>query len=117
MRQVKQTETESTNQQPLRDASALVSRLSKEECEVYNWLLQAYSIGWIAETLGMESRKVRAIAAKVYQTLEVSDQRELIRYYITLRKYDVEPKLSGEDFACAMASYTDRCAETMRNEQ
>jgi len=116
MRQEKQTETESTNQQPLRDASALVGRLSKEECEVYNWLLQAYSIEWIAETLGMESRKVRAIAAHVYKILEVSDQRELIRYYISLNKYKAKPLLSGEDFAYAMASYTDRCAETMRNE-
>ena len=96
--------------QPLRDASAMVSRLSKIEHEVYNWLLQAYSIGWISETLGMESRKVRAIAAKIYKTFEVSDQRELIRFYLSPNKYGEKPLLSGEDFAYAMASYTDQCA-------
>jgi len=110
MGQEKQTETENTNQQPLRDASALVSRLSKEEHEVYNWLLQAYSIEWIAETLGMETRKVRTLAANVYKTLEVSGQRELIRYYVSPGKYGVKPLLSGEDFAYAMALYTDQNA-------
>ena len=88
----------------------MVCRLSKEEHEVYIWLLQAYSIEWIAETLGLENRKAKTLAANVYKTLEVSDQRELIRFYISPNKYGEKPLLSGEDFAYAMASYTDQCA-------
>ena len=90
--------------------AALVNSLKPEEYDVYIWLLQAYSIDWISETLGMESRKVRALAANIYKTLEVGDQRELIRHYVTPNKYETKPLQNAEDFAYSMASYTDHCA-------
>jgi len=89
------------------EKTALVGSLSPEEYEVYIWLLQAYSIGWIAETLGLKKRKVNAISSKVYKTLKVNSQSELIRYYVSLKKYQEKPQFNGEDFAYAMASYTD----------
>jgi len=44
-----------TIKQPLRD-NTLVSRLLSEEYDVFIWLLQAYSITWIAETLGLKKK-------------------------------------------------------------
>jgi len=85
-------------------------RLLPEEYEVYVWLLQAYSIGWIAESLGLEKRIVKTLAKKVYKILEVSDQRELIRYYLSSDKYaaHVKPALSTEELAFSMSRYTDQ---------
>jgi hypothetical protein len=45
---------------------ALVHSLPWQEYEVYLWLLQAYSIDWISETLGLEKRAVKALAGNVY---------------------------------------------------
>ena len=110
MQDEKPTETE-TNTQPLRDSAAFVSLLKPEEYEVYIWLLQAYSIAWISETLGLKSKKVKTLAAKVYKTLKVKNQRDLIKYYVSLKKYESKPPHSLEDFAYMMASYTDHCAK------
>lgn len=90
--------------------AVLVSRLSPEEYEVYLWLLQAYSIGWIAESLGLKKRKVKTLAKKVYKTLDVSDQRELVRYYLPPDKYAArgKPAMSTEELAYSMSCYTDQ---------
>ena len=102
---------------PDRGDAALVNRLMPEEYEVYIWLLQAYSINWIAESLGLEKKKVRALAGNVYAALKVSDQRELIRYYFLPDKFaalvpaDGKPALPAEALAYSMASYTDQCME------
>jgi len=110
MQDEKQAETD-INKQPLRDSAAFVSRLKQEEYEVYIWLLQAYSIAWISETLGLESKKVKSLASNVFKKLDVKNQSELIRYYITLKKYESKPPQNLEDFAYMMASYTDHCAK------
>jgi len=96
---------------PLKDSAAFISRLKPEEYEVYIWLLQAYSIAWISETLGLKSRKVKSLASNVYKTFEVKNQRELIKYFVSLKKYESKPPHNLEDFAYAMASYTDNCAK------
>ena len=95
---------------PLRDSAAFVSRLKPEEYEVYIWLLQAYSIKWISETLGLKSKKVKSLASNVYKTFEVKNQRDLIKYFVSLKKYESKPPHNLEDFAYAMASYTNYCA-------
>jgi len=99
-----------TIKQPLRD-NTLVSCLLPEEYDVFIWLLQAYSVTWIAETLGLKKNKVKSLALKIYKTLDVKNQSELIRYYITLKKYEIKPPRNLEDFSYAMASYTDSCAK------
>jgi len=99
-----------TNKQPFRDSASFVSLLKPEEYEVYIWLLQAYSIAWISETLGLKSKKVKTLASNVYKTLKVKNQRELIKYFVSLKKYESKPPHSLEDFAYMMASYTDHCA-------
>ena len=109
MQDEKQAETV-TNKQPLRDSAAFVSRLKPEEYEVYIWLLQAYSIAWISETLGLERKKVKSLVSNVYKTFEVKNQRELIKYFVSLKKYESKPMQNIEEFAYAMASYTDQCA-------
>ena len=104
-----QDETD-TIKQPLRDSSSFVSRLKPEEYEVYIWLLQAYSITWISETLGLKTKRVKSLASNVYKTFEVKDQRELIKYFVSLKKYESKPPHNLEDFAYTMASYTNYCA-------
>jgi len=99
-----------TNKQPLRDSAAFVSLLKPAEYEVYIWLLQAYSIAWISETLGLESKKVKSLASNVYKKFKVRNQRELIKYFVSLKKYESKLPHSPEDFAYMMASYTDHCA-------
>jgi len=64
----------------------LVGRLSPDEREVYLWLRESFSIPWIAETTIRDKREIKNIAARVYKTLEVSDQAELVAYYGTLDK-------------------------------
>ena len=64
----------------------LVGRLSPVEREIYLWLRESFSIPWIAETTMREKREIKGIAARVYKTLEVSDQAELVVYYGTLGK-------------------------------
>jgi len=98
-----------TDKQPQRDNAALLSRLKPEEYDVYIWLLQSYSVRWISETLGLTNMKVRKLAAGVYKTLKVNNQRELIHNFVSVNKYEKKPQLSGEDFAYAMASYTNQC--------
>ena len=116
MQDEKQAETD-INKQPLRDSAAFVSRLKPEEYEVYIWLLQAYSIAWISETLGLESKKVKSLASNVYKKFEVKNQRELIKYFVSLKKYESKPPHNLEDFAYAMASYTDNCAKRTADQQ
>ena len=100
---------------PKRGDTALVGRLPPEEYEVYIWLLRAYSIDWIAESLGLEKKKVKTLAANIYTTLEVGNQRELVRYYFSPGKYAApaggKPALPGEELAYSMARYTDQCVE------
>jgi len=85
-------------------------RLLPEEYEVYVWLLEAYSIGWIAESLGLEKRKVKTLAKQVYKILEVGDQRELVRHYLSPDKYAAygKPALCTEELAYYMSYYTDQ---------
>ena len=64
----------------------LVDSLSPDEREVYLWLRESFSIPWIAETTMRDKREIKDIAARVYKTLEVSDQAELVVYYGTLDK-------------------------------
>jgi len=109
MQDEKQAQTGS-NKQPLRDSAAFVSRLKPEEYEVYIWLLQAYSIAWVSETLGLKSKKVKSLASNVYKKFEVKNQRELIKYFVSLKKYESKPPHNLEDFAYTMASYTNYCA-------
>jgi len=110
----KQTETETNTHRaasdvPLKNSAAFVSRLKPEEYEVYIWLLQAYSLAWISETLGLDSKKIKSLASNVYKTFEVKNQRELIKYFVSLKKYETKPPHNLEDFAYTMASYTDYC--------
>jgi len=109
MQDEKQAEA-NTNKQPLRDSAAFVSLLKPEEYEVYIWLLQAYSIAWISETLGLKSKIVKSLALNVYKKFEVKNQRELIKYFVSLKKYESKPPHNMEDFAYTMASYTNHCA-------
>ena len=114
MQNDKRTEAD-TNKRPLRD-NALVSRLPPKEYSVYIWLLQAYSVNWIAETLGLEKRTVKNLSKKVYAALNVDGQRELIRYYLSLEKYaaytNSKTEQKEEDIAYSMACYTNNCIET-----
>ena len=64
----------------------MVSRLTQDEREVYLWLRESFSIPWIAETTMRNKREIKDIAARVYKTLEVSDQAELVVYYGALDK-------------------------------
>ena len=102
-----------TNKQPHIDSAAFVSRLKPEEYEVYIWLLQAYSIAWISETLGLERKKVKSLASNVFKKFEVKNQRDLIKYFVSLKKYVSKPPPNLEDFAYTMASYTNYCATRM----
>jgi DNA-binding NarL/FixJ family response regulator len=74
------------NQVTAEALETLVGRLSPVEREIYLWLRESFSIPWIAETTMREKREVRNIAAKVYKTLEVGDQTELVARYGTLGK-------------------------------
>jgi DNA-binding CsgD family transcriptional regulator len=64
----------------------LVGRLSPVEREIYLWLRESFSIPWIAETTMRGKREIKGIAARVYKTLEVSGQTELVACYGTLGK-------------------------------
>ena len=92
----------------------LVYRLLPEEYDVYVWLLQAYSLNWISETLGLDKRTVKILVGNVYKTLEVRDQRELVRYYFSSEKFVANANskpLHGEELAYSMACYTNQCVE------
>jgi DNA-binding CsgD family transcriptional regulator len=93
-----------------RGDSALVRYLQQQEYEVYLWLLNAYSIGWIAETMGLVKRTIKTLAKNIYTILKVNDQRELIRYYFV--PINESPILHGEELANSMAYYTDQCVQT-----
>ena len=97
-----------TRKQPYQGDPALVRSLPPREYQVYLWLLQAYSLDWIAETLGLEKRAVKTLAANVYRTLEVGDQRDLVRFYFV--PTNESPALEGEKLVHSMASYTEQCA-------
>jgi DNA-binding CsgD family transcriptional regulator len=92
------------------DAPALVRTLPHQEYQVYLWLLQAYSLDWIAESLGLKKRDVKTLAKNVYKILGVGDQRDLVRYYFV--PANESPVLQGEELANSMASYTDQCARS-----
>jgi DNA-binding CsgD family transcriptional regulator len=89
----------------------LVSRLSPVEREIYLWLRESFSIPWIAETTMRKKREIKDIAAKVYKTLEVSGQTELVAFYGTL---DNEPPgeltdIRAEKLAKDLALYNKKC--------
>jgi DNA-binding CsgD family transcriptional regulator len=105
---------------PLRRGDpALVHCLTQQEYEVYLWLLRAYSIEWIAESMGLEKRTVKNFARNIYTILKVSNQRELVRYYFSPNQYTAKESqtLHGEALANSMACYTDQCAMQMNNEE
>jgi DNA-binding CsgD family transcriptional regulator len=90
------------------DRAALVSRLTHEEHEIYLWLLQCFSIAWIAETLEVEKRQVKVLAKKVFKTLDVINQWELVRYYAPLnRSKPPAPAIPPEELACILAFYPE----------
>jgi DNA-binding NarL/FixJ family response regulator len=74
------------NQVTAETLETLVGRLSPIEREIYLWLRESFSIPWIAETTMREKREIKDIAARVYKTLEVGGQTELVARYGTLGK-------------------------------
>jgi DNA-binding CsgD family transcriptional regulator len=99
---------------PHRGDPVLVSSLPPQEHEVYLWLLNAYSMDWISESMGLEKRAIKTLAANVYRILKVSDQRELVRYYFV--PANGSPVRPGEELAQSMAQYTEQCATRMNYE-
>ena len=90
------------------DRAAMVSRLTPAEHEIYIWLQQCFSISWIAETLEMEKRQVRVLAKKVFKTLDVVDQWELVRYYASMnRSKTPAPAIPPEELASVLAFYPE----------
>ena len=89
------------------ELNTLVSSLAPPELEVYFWLRESFSIRWIAETAMLDKRQIKALAKKVYKTLQVRDQRELVAHYGTLSKEAVERKedIQAEQLSCAIANY------------
>jgi len=89
----------------------LVGRLSPVEKEIYLWLRESFSIPWIAETTMRDKREIKDIAARVYKTLEVSDQAELVVYYGALDKKtpgeakDIRTEKLAEDLALYNKKY------------
>jgi len=55
----------------------------------------------------LDKRQIKALAKKVYKTLQVRDQRELVAHYGTLSKEAVERKedIQAEQLSCAIANY------------
>ncbi|GHV61364.1 hypothetical protein AGMMS49587_05290 [Spirochaetia bacterium] len=94
------------------DRAALVGRLTPAEYEIYLWLRQCFSIAWIAETLEMEKQQVKILAKKVFKTLDVTDQWELVRYYAPLNRCKPPaPAIQAEELACVLAFYPEYRAE------
>jgi DNA-binding NarL/FixJ family response regulator len=89
----------------------LVGRLSPDEREIYLWLRESFSIPWIAETTMREKREIKDISARVYKTLEVNDQAELVVYYGTLDKVTSEEAtdIRTEKLAKDLALYNKKC--------
>ena len=89
----------------------LVCRLSPVEREIYLWLRESFSIPWIAETTMREKREIKDIAARVYKTLEVSDQAELVVYYGSLDKETSgeAAEIQTEKLARDLALYNKKC--------
>ncbi len=77
-----------------------VKTLTAEEFRVYEWLREAYSMSWIAETLMKKRSQIRAISREVYTKLGVNNCRDLIRFYAVLdkkRKVHFGPEEISED--------------------
>jgi len=89
----------------------LVVRLSPVEREIYLWLRESFSIPWIAETTMREKRKIKDIAKRVYKTLEVSGQTELVARYGTLGKETSGEvtEIRTEKLANDLALYNKKC--------
>ena len=91
----------------------MVSRLTQEEHEVYLWLRQCFSIAWIAETLAMEKRQVKVLAKRVFKTLDVIDQGELVRYYASPERIELPaPAIPPDELASVLAFYPEYRGET-----
>ena len=92
----------------------LVSTLQTQEYEVYLWLRDAYSVGWIAETMNARKRDIQKIAGIVYKTLSVRDQRDLVDQYgvldrpITLARGKVRNSAGIDDLVFSLAMYGER---------
>ena len=89
----------------------LVGRLSPDEREIYLWLRESFSIPWIVETTMREKREIKDIAARVYKTLEVRNQDELVVYYGTLGKETSgeATDIQTEKLAGDLALYNKKC--------
>jgi hypothetical protein len=58
----------------------------------------------------MEKRQVKTLAQKVFTTLDVMDQGELVRYYASLNRSEPPaPALPSEELASTMAFYPEYC--------
>jgi len=89
----------------------LVGHLSPVEREIYLWLRESFSIPWIAETTMREKREIKGVAARVYKTLEVRNQDELVVYYGTLGKESSgeATDIRTEKLAKDLALYNKKC--------
>ena len=89
----------------------LVDRLSPVDREIYLWLRESFSIPWIAETTMRGKWEIKGIAKRVYKTLEVSGQTELVARYGTLGKETSgeETDIRTEKLARDLALYNKKC--------
>jgi DNA-binding NarL/FixJ family response regulator len=66
--------------------AALSQNLSPEDTRIFRWLREGFSPAWIAETTLQREREVTKRAKEVFRSLEVRNQKELIRYYGALER-------------------------------
>jgi len=99
------------NQATTETPEILVGRLAPVEREIYLWLRESFSIPWIAETTMRKKREIKGIAKKVYRTLEVSGQTELVALYGTLGKETPgeATDIQTEKLAKDLALYNKKC--------
>ena len=99
------------NQVTAENLETLVGRLSPVEREIYLWLRESFSIPWIAETTMRKVREIKDIATKVYKTLDVKGQTELVALYGTLGKETSGEvtDIQTEKLARDLALYNKKC--------
>ena len=99
------------NQATAETLEILVGRLSPVEREIYLWLRESFSIPWIAETTMRKKREIKGIAARVYKTLEVKSQTELVECYGTMGKETSgeATDIQTEKLARDLALYNKKC--------
>jgi len=61
----------------------LYDTLTKREVELFKWMAQGYKNAEIASSLGISPRTVEVHRARIMQKLDLSSQRELIRFALT----------------------------------